>query len=71
MGTKVTVSAQSLRDAAKIRFDDGKNGLILRAFMLLMLDELNTLRAQHSLPARTKTQLRNAIISKIDSGAAD
>ena len=45
----------------------------LRAVLLLLLDELNLLRAAvvPPLPARTMTQLRNAIGTKIDSGGAD
>ena len=38
---------------------------ITRAFAEVVLDEINLLRAQHSLPARTLTQLRNAVRSKL------
>jgi len=40
---------------------------ILRALVLVMLDEINTLRAQHSLQARTITQLRTAMRNKLGS----
>ena len=38
---------------------------ILRAFAEVVLDEINLLRAQHSLPARTLAQLRTAVRSKL------
>jgi hypothetical protein len=38
---------------------------ILRAFALVVLDEINILRAQHSLSARTAEQLRTAIKNKL------
>ena len=37
----------------------------LRAFALAMLDEINLLRDQHSLAARTATQLKNAVKAKL------
>lgn len=37
----------------------------LRAFALVMLDEINTLRALHSRPARTISQLKDAVKSKL------
>lgn len=36
-----------------------------RAFAEVVLDEINLLRAQHSLPPRTLSQLRNAVRSKL------
>jgi hypothetical protein len=36
-----------------------------RAFALVVLDEINTLRAQHSLAARTVTQLKTALRNKL------
>jgi hypothetical protein len=39
---------------------------IMRAFSLVVLDELNTLRAQHSLPDRTAEQLKTAVRGKLD-----
>ncbi len=38
---------------------------IMRAFAEVVLDEINALRAQHSLPTRTLTQLRNAVRGKL------
>lgn len=38
---------------------------LLKAFALLVLDELNTLRAEHGLPQRTPQQLVNAIKNKL------
>jgi len=40
---------------------------ILKAFALVVLDEINLLRAQHSLTARTATQLRTAVKNKLKS----
>lgn len=36
-----------------------------RAFAEVVLDEINTLRAQHALADRTLTQLRNAVREKL------
>lgn len=38
---------------------------VLKAFALVVLDEINILRAQHSLAARTAAQLKTAIINKL------
>jgi hypothetical protein len=38
---------------------------ILRAFSLVMLDEINLLRDQHALPARTVAQLKAAVRAKL------
>lgn len=46
-------------------------GMIFRAFAEVMKDEINVLRAQHSLPDRTISQLKTAIKNKITSGNAD
>ncbi len=45
--------------------------LLFRAFALVVLDEINVLRAQHSLAARTIQQLKAATLNKIQAGAAD
>jgi len=37
----------------------------LRAFALIMLDEINNLRAQHGLNPRTKAQLKTALRNKL------
>ena len=56
--------------AALDRASSEQEGL-LRAALLVVLDELNSLRAQHSLPARTPEQLRTAIKNKLTAGDAD
>lgn len=43
----------------------------IRALGLVVLDEINTLRAIHSLSARTKTQLRDAVRTKIDNRSSN
>lgn len=48
----------------KNTFDD-KERRLLRAFAEVVLDELNNLRAQHGLAARTMAQLRTAIRNKL------
>lgn len=46
---------------------------LLRALMLVVLDEINTIRAAlvPALPARTGAQLRTAIRNKLNAGNAD
>ena len=44
---------------------------LIRAVALVTLDEINLLRAEHSLAARTFTQMRNAIKGKINAGDVD
>jgi hypothetical protein len=46
---------------------------VRKAVLLVLLDEINALRAAvvPVLPARTRAQLVNAIKNKIDAGAAD
>lgn len=51
-------------DAEKARYDERK---IFRALVEILLDEVNTLRALHTLPDRTVAQARTAILAKIDS----
>jgi hypothetical protein len=53
---------------AKVLLDEvHTQGRMQRAFAEVMIDEMNTLRALHSLPDRTLVQLRNAIDGKIDA----
>jgi len=52
------------RTAGKQQFDDER---ILKALALVILDEINILRSQHGLAARTKMQFANAIRSKVDT----
>jgi len=40
---------------------------VLRAFTLVLLDEINVLRAQHTLPPRTIAQLKSAVRTKLGS----
>ena len=51
------------RDAMAGQLDQIEN--VLRAFALAVLDEFNILRAQHGLPARTISQLKQAVRSKL------
>ena len=44
---------------------------LLRALVLVMVDEINILRAEHSLADRTAVQVRTAIKNKLNSGDAD
>lgn len=48
-------------------FDDwsGVTKEQMKAFILVLLDEINILRSLHSLPARTSTQLKTAIKNKL------
>lgn len=48
-----------------------ESGILLRAFADVVRDEINTLRAQHSLAPRTLAQLRNAIEARINAGTVD
>ena len=48
-----------------------KDGLILRAIVLLIMDEINILRVKAGLSQRTASQIKSAIINKINSGDAD
>jgi len=62
------------RAAAKDRLTETTNDAeikLLKAILGLLVDELNTLRGLHGLPARTMAQVRAAIAAKLDSGAAD
>lgn len=43
----------------------------VRALALVMLDEINLLRAAAGLPARTAAQLKTAVRNRIDAGDAD
>lgn len=40
---------------------------VVRAFAQVMMDEINILRAEHSLPDRTLAQLKTAIRNKVGS----
>ncbi len=60
------------RASAKDTYDlDPVAKKYLKAIVELMLDEINTLRALHSLSDRTLAQAKTAIDNKIDSGNFD
>jgi len=62
------------RASAKERLDEAASAAeikLLKAILGLLVDEINTLRGLHGLPARTVAQVRTAIAAKLDSGAAD
>lgn len=62
----------SVRSGAKAYMDNfSEVDLILRALAESIRGELNILRTLHSLPDRTKAQLKTAIKNKVDSGDAD
>jgi hypothetical protein len=44
---------------------------ILRAILLVIMDELNILRALHSLAPRVASQIKTAVQAKINSGDSD
>lgn len=52
------------QEEARHRID---NEVVLRAFAEVVMDEINILRTEHSLPVRTLSQLVNAIKQKIDT----
>ena len=63
----VAVAATALasdRTVNKARYENEK---ALKAIVLLMLDEINILRAQHSLSDRTPAQAKTAFNAKVDS----
>ena len=60
----VAANADRDRRTAKHRIDDER---VLRAFAEVVLDEINILRGQHGLTARTLSQLVTAIKGKIDA----
>jgi hypothetical protein len=67
-----TAQDLSLRTGAKGYMDDLESqGLVLRALAETLIEEINTLRAEHSLAPRTLIQLKTSIKSKIDSGEVD
>ena len=56
---------EASRDDAVKEFDQQE--ALLRAVALVMLDQLNTLRALHGLPDATPAQLKSAIRAKLGS----
>ena len=76
-GDVVTLMDQAARDAVDAtELDAGRDatadqldGLedLIRAFALVVLDEINVLRGQHGLAPRTIAQLKNAVRAKLGS----
>ena len=65
---KAAVDAAALivrRDSAVAQLEQQED--IIRAFMLIVLDEVNTLRVAAGLAERTETQLRTAIRNRLGS----
>lgn len=65
-GAAVVLKPQSeidrrLEAEAEAADDSWLNKVVARAFLEVLLNELNELRAQHGLPARTPAQARGAI----------
>ena len=62
----------TLRKRASDLLDNvNDNEALIRALAFVVLDEINLLRAEHSLASRTPAQLRTAIKAKIAAGDAD
>ena len=62
----------TLRKRASDLLDNVRdNEALIRALAFVVLDEINLLRAEHSLADRTPAQLRTAIKAKIAAGDAD
>ena len=80
-GVAITLADQATRDqidadeaaataaakifAAKERYDAED---VFKALVVLIVDELNILRAEHSLTPRTYAQARTAILNALDGG---
>jgi hypothetical protein len=57
---------------ATVAMDGTENlAFLMRAFADVVKEEINILRALHSLPDRTLAQLRTAIANKVNSGDVD
>lgn len=69
MGIRVPAQAEinTYLDQEKTRQADIEAQLddLMKALALVLMDEINSLRAQHGLPPRTVQQLKNAIKSKL------
>lgn len=68
-------AAQEILDnrtnAQAILAEAGELGVLVRSLADLVREQLNVLRAFHSLPDLTLTQLRNAMNNKMNSGDVD
>ena len=71
--TTATLNTANARVLAKAILDQAlaDNSMILRAVVEIIRDEINLLRAEHSLAARTNAQIKTAIQNKVDSGDVD
>lgn len=72
--SQTTVPTTSIRTLATNDLTSKKvDSCLMRAILLTILDELNTIRSKLSPPlaAITISQAENAVLSKISSGAAD
>lgn len=73
--TLVPLNQVSLRTAAAdlLVNDPGAHSKFVRAVLLVMLDEINTIRATPgvNLTPRTVAQMRTAVQAKLNSGVAD
>ena len=58
-----SAATDTQRDQTVLPFDNLED--ILRAFSLVVLDEINVLRASHSLSPRTISQMKNAARNKL------
>lgn len=68
----INVPGTSSREDAKNKLDSSlSEGVVLRALAVIMMDELNILRALHGLAPRTLAQLKTAMQNSIDAGNAD
>jgi len=75
-GDVFTLADQAARDAIDVASQSSARDLLanemdrvesyMRGFVLVLLDEINLLRSQHSLADRTPAQLKTAIRSKLD-----
>ena len=62
----------TIREAGRQIVDTlSEQGVVLRAVVKLMVQEINTLRAQHGLPPRTEAQVKTALKNAIQSGDVD
>ena len=58
-------------DRQRLRLIAASTSLVVCAVVILMLREINILRAQHSLSDRTNAQAKAAILDAINTGEAD
>jgi hypothetical protein len=64
---------QALKDTAKSEAQEERKDFevqfqkLLKAFALVVLDEINVLRQQHGLPVRTTAQLKAAVKARYDT----